>query len=85
MLVGARIGMDQRYEQADLTSLDNFIGDCDQATWHIHAKRLGGLQVDDKLKFSRQLHGKIGRFGSLENSVHVPSRSALQVGQIDAL
>jgi hypothetical protein len=45
---------------------------------HRAVKRLGGLEVDDKLVFGRRLHGQIGRLLALEDAIDV-ARSAAEL------
>jgi hypothetical protein len=40
-------------------------------------KRLGGLEIDYKLKLGRLLHRKFGWFGAFENSASVHTRLAI--------
>src|SRR5437868_2588701 len=44
------------------------------------AERFGGLEVDDQLELGRLLYGEVARLCALEDLVHVPSRSAEQIG-----
>ena len=37
-------------------SFDQFVGDLLEKQWHLKAQRLGGLEIDDQVKFRRGLH-----------------------------
>src|SRR5262245_47006650 len=62
--------------------LDDVIGAGKEGRRHSEAQCLCGLQVDDELEFSRLLEGKIGRIGTLEDSVHVTCRFAEIVSKV---
>ncbi len=51
--------------------LDHLIRQQEQRWGHRHPERLGGLEVEDQLKFRGLLHRQVGRFGALEDLVHV--------------
>src|SRR5215467_7192540 len=48
--------------------LDDFIGDREQLSWDLDAKRSRRLQIDDKFKFVRLQNGQFARLGPLENA-----------------
>ena len=54
-----------------LRSLDHLIRSFQHLLRNRHADLLGGLEIDDKLKFRRLLHWQIGGVGSLQDLVHV--------------
>ena len=61
------LGQKRTHAPQQTTSLfDDLIGAREQRRRHGQAKRLGGLNVDDQLKFGRLLDGQIGRFRALE-------------------
>src|SRR3954462_11428997 len=41
-------------------SLNHLVGDCQQSGWHLDAKRLRGLKIDDQLYFRRLLGRHVG-------------------------
>src|SRR2546429_8091164 len=55
------------------TLLNNLVCSQEQRPRDRQAERLGGLQVDDQLELRRLLDGKVGRFGTFEDSVHIAS------------
>src|SRR5215470_17720013 len=52
-------------------SFDHLIGSNQQRRRDGQAERLGGLEIDGELEFSRLLHWQIGRARAFENFVHV--------------
>src|SRR3954454_16891275 len=46
---------------------------------------LGGLRIDDQFKRARLLHRQIGRFGSLDDLVHIAGNAASPLGKTRAV
>jgi hypothetical protein len=57
-------------------SLDHLVRQEQDGRWDREAQRLGGLQVDDQLKFRGLLHRQVGGLGALEDLVHIGGRAA---------
>jgi hypothetical protein len=68
---------------------NHLVGNREYPWRHLDAERSRGLQIDDKLKFGRCLHRKVGRFLTLEDTIDVtrgcPFRQALRPKQMSAL
>src|ERR1700746_676545 len=62
-----------RVRSAPGHSLDHLVGEREQPVGDGEAKRLGRLEVDDKLVSRGLLHGQVGRLGTLENLVDIDS------------
>ena len=55
--------------KADIARIfDHLVGDLLEMHWHVEAQRLGGLDVDNKLKLRRHLHWQITRLLALEDA-----------------
>src|SRR4029450_193820 len=65
--------------------LDHLVGSIQQAKWHGETKRLGGLQVDDEIKFSWLQNWKIGRLFTLEDSSGVDACLPICIGDTGAV
>src|SRR5262249_54239338 len=65
-----------RYSITLTALLDHLIGSRKQFVWDGESERLGGLEIDDQLKFCRHLHGEIGRLLALEDAVDISRRQA---------
>jgi hypothetical protein len=61
-----------QFEQ-DVTLLDHVIGAGKERGWHIETHRLGGLEIDNKLKLDGLLNWQVRRFGTLQYPVRVSS------------
>jgi hypothetical protein len=48
-------------------SFDHLVGDGGQRWRNVEAVRLGGLEMDDQLEFSRLHHRQVGGLGAFEN------------------
>src|SRR5258707_13379783 len=59
--------------------LDHLVGECDQGIRKVQPERLRCLEIDDKLKLSRLLHGNVGWLGALEDFANVEGGSPEQV------
>ena len=55
--------------------LDYLVGEYDQRRWNFQPKRFRSLEIDHQFKLGRLFHGKIGRFGTFEDAVHVEGGS----------
>ena len=53
---------------------DHLIGAKQDGLGHFKAERLGGLAIEDELKFRCPLNRKIGGIGAFENPVHEVGR-----------
>jgi hypothetical protein len=60
---------------------DHLVGERDQLRWNFEMHRLGGLQVNDKLKFRGLQDRKVGNLLALENATSVDSSLAVSVGE----
>src|SRR5262249_50226820 len=56
---------------------DHRIGNGEDARWNCQAERLGRLEIDDKLKFGRLKHRKIGRFLAFEDTAGIESERVI--------
>ena len=52
---------------------------------HRKAKRFGGLQINDQLKFGRLLNWQVAGLLALEDAVDVGTRASIKVKIIDAV
>src|SRR3990167_7904588 len=55
-----------------LRSFDDLVGSRPHRRWDRKTERLGGLEVDRKLKRGGLLDRQVGRLSPLENLVHIP-------------
>ena len=66
-------------------SFDHLVGAGKQHARHGKAERLGGFEVDDKLKFSRVLDGEIARSGPTKDFVDVDRSASENIGYVDSI
>src|SRR5262245_50557 len=52
-------------------SLDHLVGALLEKPRHVEAKRLGGLEIDDKVELGRLFDWKVSRLRPLENAVDI--------------
>ena len=57
--------------QQPTTLFDHFVGGSEQFIWNGNAERLGGLEIDQKLKCRRLLDRQVAGVCALENLVHI--------------
>src|SRR5262249_6614803 len=63
-------------------SLDHLVRSCQYVGRNRQADLLGSFQIDDELEFHRLLNGKIGRLGSLQDSIHVVCDAPVAVCEV---
>ena len=52
-------------------SLDDPVRPCQHVLWDCHADLFRRFQIDDQLELIWLFHGKVGRLGAFQDSVHV--------------
>ena len=60
--------------------LDHLIRPLQERRRDREAEGLGGLEVDDQLELCGLLDGQVGRFGAVEDSVHIGGGSTRLIG-----
>src|ERR1700694_1330198 len=65
--------------------LDHFVGGGEQRRWQFEAKRLRGLKIDDKFKFSGLLDRQIRRLDPLEHLPDIDARFSVDIGEVRAI
>ena len=65
--------------------LDDFIGDREQLSWDLDAKRSRRLQIDDKFKFVRLQNGQFARLGPLENAACIDTDLTKHIGNVGSV
>ena len=50
---------------------DHLVGNGEQVSWHLYAKRSRRLQVDDQYKFGRLQHRRVSGFGILKDAARI--------------
>jgi len=66
-------------------SLDHLVGGGDYRRRNCNAECLRCFQIDDKLKFCRRLSGQVRRCRTLQDTVDVACRAALQVVEVHSV
>src|SRR5262249_3816062 len=79
----AKTGLMRRSKSA--TSFDHLIGAQQNRLGYRKAKRLGGLEVHDHLKFGRKLHREIARFRTAQNAIDISGGTTKGVYLIDSV
>ena len=60
--------------QQTVALFDHHVGELLNAQWHLYAKSLGGLQVDYKLEFYRDLDGELACLRASEDTISIDCR-----------
>ena len=79
----AKSGLMHRSKTVSL--FDDFVRGRQQRRRHRKAKRFGGLQINDQLKFGRLLNWQVAGLLALEDAVDVGTRASIKVKIIDAV
>src|SRR6516164_4314223 len=66
-------------------SLDHLVGAGNERRWNCQPHLGSRLQVDDQLKFSRELHRQVTRLGAFQYSVHVSGCALKQDTKVSAV
>src|SRR5215470_8212773 len=64
---------------------DHLVGADKQCGWHNEAERLGGLEVDDQLRFRGLLSGQVGRFLAPEYPAGIDAYLATSLREISTI
>src|SRR5215813_15656118 len=69
-------------EEEGGASFDHLVGEGEQHRRNRQAERLGDLQIDDEIEFSRLLDRQIGRLRSAQNPVNITSGAPELVSKV---
>src|SRR5580704_7281547 len=61
--------------------LDHLVGDGEQRRRHVEAQRLGSLEIDNQLEFSRLRDWQVGRLFAPENTPGIDTDLAVCIGK----
>jgi hypothetical protein len=64
-----------------VASPDHLVGLKEQRRRNGEAQGLGGREIDDQLEGHGLLHGEVGRFGTLQNLVHIDGGAPERIGK----
>src|SRR5437016_14133112 len=74
-----------RLSQQHSCSFDYLVGAGEQGGRHLEAERLGGRDIDDKIKAGRLQDGKVGRLFALQNAAGINSNLTTRVGKTSSI
>ena len=64
---------------------DHLVGNGEQVSWHLYAKRSRRLQVDGQYKFGRLQHRHVGGLGALEDAARIDADLTIHVLEIGSV